>query len=63
MNKIQGYLQDVVKEMRKVNWPSQEELASSTFITIIATIIVSLFIFAADQAISTVLEILVYSVG
>lgn len=63
MDKVRNYLQEVVKEMRKVNWPSQQELASSTFITIIATIIVSLFIFAADQAISTVLEILVYSVG
>lgn len=58
-----GYLQDVNKEMQKVNWPSQQELISNTTVTIIATIIVSLLIFGADQVISTVLEILVYGVS
>lgn len=63
MGKITGYLEDVSKEMRKVNWPSQEELVSNTFMTIVASVVVSLFIFGADQVISTVLDFLVYSVG
>lgn len=59
----QKYLQDVNQEMQKVNWPSQQELVSNTTVTIIATIIVSLLIFGADQVISRVLKILVYGTG
>ncbi|MFO8098429.1 MAG: preprotein translocase subunit SecE [Salinibacter sp.] len=55
---IRDYLQNVVEEMKKVNWPSRDELISSTFITIVATFIISGFIFLADQAISTVLNFL-----
>ncbi len=56
MNKIKSYLEEVVKEMRKVNWPSQKEVMNNTGITLMATAIVSAFIYGADQIISTVLE-------
>lgn len=56
MNKIKTYFEEVVKEMRKVSWPRRAELISNTTITLVATIIVSLFIFAADRVISAVLE-------
>lgn len=55
---IWEYLQNVASEMEKVNWPSRDELISSTFITIVATAIIAGFIFATDQAISTMLEFL-----
>ncbi|MGI9176210.1 MAG: preprotein translocase subunit SecE [Rhodothermales bacterium] len=57
MNPI-GYLEEVNKEMRKVSWPKRSELISNTVITLIATVIVSLFIYGADQVISSVLEII-----
>jgi len=44
--------------MRKVSWPSQSELISNTVVTIVATIVISLFIFASDRVISTVLEVI-----
>ncbi len=52
------YLQNVITEMEKVNWPSWDELISSTLITIVATFLISGFIFLADQALSTVLNFL-----
>jgi len=55
---IREYLQNVVEEMKKVNWPSRDELISSTLITIVATLIISGIIFLADQAISTTLNFL-----
>jgi preprotein translocase subunit SecE len=58
MNKIQAYIQDVGKEMRKVSWPSRSELISNTVITIVATVIISAFIFGADRVISLVLEVI-----
>lgn len=58
MQKIRAYLEDVVTEMRKVDWPDRKELIDNTFITMVATVIISLFIFVADQVISTALEML-----
>jgi preprotein translocase subunit SecE len=51
-------MEEVGKEMRKVTWPSQKELISNTVVTIIASIMISLFIFATDRIISTVLEVI-----
>jgi preprotein translocase subunit SecE len=58
MIKITGYLEEVGKEMRKVTWPSRSELISNTVVTIIATVVISLFIFLTDRVISTVLEVI-----
>lgn len=58
MTWIWNYLQNVTAEMEKVNWPSRDELISSTLITIVATFLISGFIFLVDQVISRALEIL-----
>ena len=58
MAKVGNYLEEVGKEMRKVTWPTQKELISNTVVTIVATIVISLFIFGADRVISTVLEVI-----
>ncbi len=58
MNKIKTYLEEVVAEMRKVNWPKQKELVSNTLITLLATVALSLFIFAADRVISFILDVI-----
>lgn len=55
---IGRYIEEVGKEMRKVTWPSQKELISNTVVTIIASIMISLFIFVTDRIISTVLEVI-----
>jgi preprotein translocase subunit SecE len=55
MNVVE-YVKDVNKEMRKVSWPSRTELINNTLITLFATAVVSLFIYGADQLISTILE-------
>ncbi len=53
--KVGGYLAEVRKEMRKVNWPKRQELVSNTVLTLVASLALALFIFGADQAISWVL--------
>ena len=55
MSKIAGYIKEVGKEMQKVSWPKRSELISFTGITVLATIIISLFIFGADRVIEVVL--------
>ena len=55
IGKLFGYVVEVRKEMRKVNWPKRQELLSNTTLTLIASFVIALFIFGADQVISWVL--------
>ena len=56
MRKIQAYLEEVLAEMRKVNWPKRKELVNNSIITLLATVALSIFIFGADRVITTILE-------
>ena len=58
MKKIQAYLEEVLVEMKKVNWPKRKELVSSSVITLMATVALSLFIFGADRVIIKILDII-----
>ncbi|MEO1023624.1 MAG: preprotein translocase subunit SecE [Bacteroidota bacterium] len=56
MNKIRSFFDGVVKEFKKVSWPTQKELVDNTIIVVVFSIILSVFIFGVDQLYSTVLE-------
>lgn len=58
IKRTQEYLEEVMVEMRKVDWPDRRELMDNTFITLVATALIASFIFLADQFISTALEML-----
>jgi preprotein translocase subunit SecE len=55
-NKIINFVNDVVKEMKKVTWPKKEELRESTGIVIIACIILASFVYVVDRIISTIVS-------
>ena len=48
INKIKDFLTGVKFEMKKVSWPTFEELKSSTAVVIVFSIIVAIFLFVAD---------------
>jgi preprotein translocase subunit SecE len=54
--KIIGFFTDVVKEMNKVTWPKKDDLRDSTTVVLVVCIIVSLFVYVADTAVSWVLR-------
>ena len=58
MRKIQAYIEEVLVEMKKVNWPKRKELVNSSVITLMATVALSLFIFGSDRVITQVLDII-----
>ena len=45
----------------KVSWPTQKQLISSAVLVLIASIIISLFIWAVDKVFSLLME-LIYSI-
>jgi preprotein translocase subunit SecE len=54
--KIINFFQDVVKEMKKVTWPTKDELFESTKIVIVACLILSAFTYVIDMLINQVLK-------
>ena len=49
MSKIKEYFNETVNEMvHNVTWPTWKELQSNTIIVVIASVIISLFIFVMD---------------
>jgi preprotein translocase subunit SecE len=49
VSKIKEYLNETVTEMvHNVTWPTWKELQSNTIIVVVASVIISLFIFVMD---------------
>lgn len=61
--KLATYLREVGREMRKVNWPSQQDLINNTVLTLVASLFIALIIFAQDQVISTILDFVYQVLG
>ena len=59
MNKYIGkagqYYRDVISEMRKVIWPTKEELKDLTIVVLTVSGILALFTFLVDQVVSFVM--------
>jgi preprotein translocase subunit SecE len=54
--KIVNFFNDVVKEMKKVTWPTMDELKESTAIVIVLCLILALFTYGIDIAISQIFK-------
>jgi preprotein translocase subunit SecE len=54
--KLIAFFQDAVKEMEKVTWPTREELIESTRVVIVVCILISLFTWVVDFAVSKGLQ-------
>ena len=50
--KIINFFNDVVKEMKKVTWPTREELKESTTIVIVSCLLIALFTYLVDMSIT-----------
>jgi preprotein translocase subunit SecE len=49
IGKIKEFTNDVVKEMKKVSWPSKEQLKESTTVVIISTIVITVIVLIIDK--------------
>ena len=58
IKKAKQFIEDVRVEMKKVVWPTRDELINSTVIVVVVSIAFTLFIFFADTIISKVVNIL-----
>ena len=55
MNKIFTFLKESKAELKKVNWPSKEEVLTSTKVVIVSILIIAAVIALMDYVIKTVI--------
>ena len=54
--KIINFVNDVVKEMKKVTWPTRDELKESTSIVIVVCMVLAAFTYVVDMIITKILQ-------
>lgn len=54
--KIVNFFTDVVKEMKKVTWPTKDELKESTVIVIVTCLILAAFTYLIDMSITQIFK-------
>ncbi len=58
IDKIKSFVDDVVREMKKVSWPEREQLVSSTFVVFVISVLFTVFIWLADLLLSNLVNLL-----
>ena len=56
--KITEFINGVTKEMKKVTWPTKDELKDSTTIVLASTVILSLFVALIDTLLTQLMKLL-----
>lgn len=56
VGKIKKFVNEVVAEMKKVSWPSKEQLRESTVVVIVVTGIITLFTFIIDEIMTLIIK-------
>ena len=54
--KIKQYIENVQIEMKKVSWPTWDELRGSTYIVLSLSLILSIFLFIVDFVLNEVIS-------
>jgi preprotein translocase subunit SecE len=57
IERIKLFLSETRTELKKVTWPTRDELRESTIVVIVSTFIVTIFIGVVDQIISRVIRL------
>ncbi len=56
--KIKEYFDGVVFEMKKVSWPSWEELKGSTIVVLTVSLFLATFLFLVDFVFSKIVQVI-----
>lgn len=56
--KVAEFLQQVKAELQKVTWPTRKETYGSTMVVIVLVLMVAVFLWVVDSALSTLIQTL-----
>ena len=58
IEKIKTFLIDTKNELKKVTWPTKDELKESTRVVIVASFLLTVFIGVIDQILSRIVQLI-----
>jgi preprotein translocase subunit SecE len=56
IGRVREFVQEVLAEFRKVTWPTRQELANSTVVVIVVTVVLAFFLGGVDIALARAVE-------
>ncbi len=56
MQSFQRYVRDVIAELKKVTWPTWEELKGSTMVVIFFSVVMGFYVAIVDFGLSTIVK-------
>ncbi|KER10577.1 MAG: preprotein translocase subunit SecE [[Candidatus Thermochlorobacteriaceae] bacterium GBChlB] len=56
IDKLTTYYNDVVMEMKKVTWPSRQELQESTVVVLTVAGVLAVFTFVVDESLNALIK-------
>jgi preprotein translocase subunit SecE len=56
--RFKTYLTDTKNELKKVTWPTKEELKESTRVVLVASFLLTVFIGVVDQILSRIVKLI-----
>ncbi|MBD3404217.1 preprotein translocase subunit SecE [candidate division GN15 bacterium] len=57
MEKVRKYLKETMGELRKMTWPTKDELIGSTIVTVVVSLIVAIFIGIVDRILTFAMKL------
>lgn len=59
LKRIKNFFKEVKLEVKKVNYPSKDELVGSTWVVITTVVVISVFLGIVDLGLSKIIKLLV----
>ena len=56
IKKIRKFFEEVQFEMKKVSWPTWEELRGSTYVVLSLSVLIALFLFVVDLLLNRIIS-------
>jgi preprotein translocase subunit SecE len=55
---IKSFVSDVGSEMKRVSWPTREQLQESTIVTIVTVLAIALFVYVVDLIFTGIFQLI-----
>jgi preprotein translocase subunit SecE len=58
LRRVREFFQEVMAEFRKVNWPKRSEIANSTAVVLVVTVVIAFFLAAVDVGLARIVGLI-----
>ena len=58
LNRVREFFREVAAEFRRVNWPSRNDVASSTMVVLVVVFVLAMYLGAVDVGLSRLVEVI-----